>query len=99
MAEEDKRTGLKHTSGAAGWPQDGRIIVNSREQVHAMRVNFLPLCLGESVTARVLSGRAPSLDLDGIGYTVGCANLLATSSLPESDRFGTRHGQTGMALT
>ncbi len=50
-------------------PQDGRIIVSIREQVYDLRVSFLPLCLGESVTARVLSGNATSLDLDGIAYT------------------------------
>jgi type IV pilus assembly protein PilB len=70
-------------------PQDGRIIVTISEQVHDLRVNFLPLCLGESVTARVISGHGTSLDLDGLGYTApvkarieqalrGCGMIVVT---------------------
>jgi excisionase family DNA binding protein len=50
-------------------PQDGRIQVNIRQKEYDLRISFLPLCKGESVTARVLSHGTVSLDLDGFGYS------------------------------
>lgn len=49
-------------------PQDGRIELTLGGQPLDIRVNILPSCLGESVTARVLDPSAVMLDLNHIPY-------------------------------
>ena len=49
-------------------PQDGRILVNAEGRQLDLRVCFLPACLGESVTVRVLDPDVIRLTLDHIHY-------------------------------
>ncbi|MEW6356926.1 MAG: ATPase, T2SS/T4P/T4SS family [Planctomycetota bacterium] len=54
-------------------PQDGRILINLLDRNQAkkhldLRVNFLPACLGESVTVRILDASAVRLRLDHFDY-------------------------------
>ncbi len=50
-------------------PQDGRAFVKVRQQDWDLRVSFLPLSLGESVTVRFLARGVAALELDGFGYS------------------------------
>jgi general secretion pathway protein E len=49
-------------------PQDGRIVAKIREQDCDLRISFLPLRLGESLTVRLLSMSEVVPDLDQLGY-------------------------------
>jgi hypothetical protein len=49
-------------------PQDGRVLIKAGEKTLDLRVSFLPACLGESVTARVLDASVVRLKLEQMDY-------------------------------
>ncbi len=64
-------------------PQDGRVLIECSGQQLDLRVSFIPALFGESVTARILSSKAVSLDLDRIDYApADKERLLRTLDLP-----------------
>ena len=62
-------------------PQDGRIIVELAEHPEPvdMRVCFLPACMGESVTARILDPSQVNLTLERIDYALRDKELLLSA--------------------
>ena len=60
-------------------PQDGRIIAEIEGKKIDMRVCFLPACMGESVTVRILDPTQVSLSLDRIDYAPRDKELLVTA--------------------